>query len=121
MPLKCKSVYEPAEPADGVRVLTTNYWPRGISKERGGVYKRMLGPARDFLRAFKAGEISWSEYEHQYLQLMQEPGPRTEISAIAELAQTQTVTIMCMCKDEAQCHRRLLRDLIEAAMAKVPA
>ena len=52
---------------------------------------------------------------------MQEPGPRTEISAIAELARTQVVTIMCMCKDEAQCHRRLLRDLIEAAMAKVPA
>ena len=27
-----------------------------------------------------------------------------------------TVTVMCVCKDEAQCHRRLLRGLIEARM-----
>jgi uncharacterized protein YeaO (DUF488 family) len=121
MPLHCKSVYEPVGSDDGIRLLTTNYWPRGVSKERGGVYKRILGPSRDFLRAFKAGEISWPEYEHRYLRLMQESGSRAEIAAIAELAQTQMVTIMCMCKDEAQCHRRLLRVLIEAAMAKVPA
>jgi uncharacterized protein YeaO (DUF488 family) len=121
MPLKCKSVYEPAEPGDGLRVLTTNYWPRGISKERGGLYKRILGPERDNLRAFKAGEMDWPSYEERYLSLMRGAAQQTEIAFLAEAARTQTVTIMCLCKDETQCHRLLLRRLIEGAMARVPA
>ena len=56
MGVQCKSIYDPADPADGVRVLTTNYWPRGISRERAGTYKRVLGPSRELLRALDADE-----------------------------------------------------------------
>ncbi len=119
MPVRAKSVYEPAEPDDGLRVLTTNYWPRGVSKERGGVYKRILAPTRDLLHAYKAGEVGWPEYERQYLHLMCGEEQRAEIAALAETARTQTVTIMCMCKDASQCHRSVLQRLIEDAMAGV--
>jgi uncharacterized protein YeaO (DUF488 family) len=116
MAVRAKSVYEPAEPGDGLRVLTTNYWPRGVSKDRVGVYKRILGPARELLHAFKSGEIGWPEYRRQYLELMRGEEQRAEIEALAETARTQTVTIMCMCKDANECHRHLLQGLIEEAM-----
>ncbi len=114
MPVQCKSIYEDASPADGIRVLTTNYWPRGISRERAGTYVRILGPTRDLLRGFKDGTISWDEYEVRYLAEMQDEQRRAEIARLAELAVRETVTVMCVCKDDAQCHRRLLRDLIRA-------
>jgi uncharacterized protein YeaO (DUF488 family) len=41
MPIRSKSIYDEAAPDDGARVLTTNYWPRGVSRERAGTYKRV--------------------------------------------------------------------------------
>jgi uncharacterized protein YeaO (DUF488 family) len=113
VPVRSKSIYEPAEPTDGWRILTTNYWPRGISKERAGTYKRVLAPSRPLLRAFKDGEIDWAAYEVRYREEMREAERLAEIASIALMARTDTVTVMCTCKDEAQCHRRLLRELIE--------
>src|SRR5438309_700698 len=104
MAIRSKNVYEPAAADDGLRVLTTNYWPRGISKERAGTYVRALGPSRDLLRAFKDGQVSWDEYAVRYLDEMRGEKPQTEIKRLAELSQEETVTVMCMCKDEAQCH-----------------
>jgi len=107
-----KSVYSPAEPTDGRRVLTTQYWPRGISKRAVHEYVNNLGPSRDLLRGFKKGEINWETYKLRYLQEMQGENPTKEIRRLANLVQRETVTILCVCKDESKCHRRLLRDLI---------
>jgi uncharacterized protein YeaO (DUF488 family) len=116
MPVRSKSVYEDASPDDGLRVLTTNYWPRGVSKERGGKYVRLLAPTRDLLHAFRDGEVSWAEYEQRYLDLMRDEACEHEIARLAEAASQQTVTVMCVCKDDAQCHRRLLRQLVAQRM-----
>lgn len=106
------------EPGRWSARLTTNCWPRGISRERAGTYLRVLGPTRDLLRAFKDGTISWDEYEVRYLAEMQDEPHQREIARLAEAATTETVTVMCVCKDDAQCHRRLLRDLIRAQIER---
>jgi uncharacterized protein YeaO (DUF488 family) len=116
MPVQTKSIYEPAGDDDGLRVLTTNYWPRGISRERAGTYVRALGPSRDLLRAFRDGAIDWPEYEVRYLSEMTLEPQQDEIRRLAEIARGQPLTVMCVCKDDTQCHRRLLRDLIERRM-----
>lgn len=116
MPVQTKSIYEPAADDDGLRVLTTNYWPRGISRERAGTYVRVLGPSRDLLRAFRDGAIDWLEYELRYLSEMMLAPQQEEIQRLAAIAREQPLTVMCVCKDDARCHRRLLRDLIEKRM-----
>ena len=113
MAVRTKSIYDSEAPDDGSRVLTTNYWPRGITRERAGTYLRALAPTRDLLRAFKDGAISWLEYEDRYLEEMRGEKQRGEIARLAKAAETATVTLMCACRDEAQCHRRLLRQLVE--------
>ena len=112
MPVAAKSIYEPASPSDGVRVLTTNYWPRGISRERAGIYRRVLGPSRDLLHAFKQGRIDWETYRGRYLAEMASADAQMEIGRLADLARGEVVTVMCVCRDEQQCHRSLLRELI---------
>jgi len=111
--IRTKSVYSPPDPSDGIRILTTQYWPRGIPRAAVGEYVRKLGPSRGLLHAFKRAEIDWPTYEAGYLEEMRAEGPRREIERLAGIALKQQVTILCVCKDEAFCHRRLLRDLIE--------
>ena len=110
--VRTKSVYEPAEPSDGRRVLVTQYWPRGIPKTAVNKYVRKLGPSRELLHAFKRGEIGWAAYETRYLQEMQNEDSQSEIRRLADAAQHETITLMCVCRDETICHRSLLRDLI---------
>ena len=31
--IRTKSIYDPKEESDGIRILITRYWPRGIKKE----------------------------------------------------------------------------------------
>ncbi len=110
--VRTKSVYQPADPTDGRRVLTTQYWPRGIPRTAVDEYVRKLGPSRELLHAFKRGETDWSAYTTLYLEEMQNQEAKTEIRRLAQLAQDETITLLCMCKDERICHRTLLRDLI---------
>ncbi len=110
--VRTKSVYEPAEPSDGRRVLVTQYWPRGIPKTAVDEYVRKHGPSRELLHAFKRGVIDWAAYETRYLQEMQNEDSQSEIRRLADAALHETITLMCVCKDERICHRTLLRNLI---------
>ena len=113
MPVRTKSIYEDPSRNDGLRVLATSYWPRGVTRERAGTYIRALAPSRELVRGFKDGEIAWTEFRRRYLAEMRGERQREEIARLAELARDKTITIMCMCPDESRCHRRLLRELIE--------
>ena len=110
--IRTKSVYEPREPTDGRRVLTTQYWARGIPRTAVDEYVRKLGPSRELLHAFKRAEIDWAAYKIFYLEEMQNEEAKSEIRRLAQVAQDETITLMCVCKDESICHRTLLRDLM---------
>lgn len=116
MPLRGKSVYEEPSPDDGYRVLTTNYWPRGVTKERGGAYLRVLAPERELLKRYKAGAMGWDEYRAAYIERMNGDEQQTVIRDLAERARRETVTIMCVCKEAVECHRGALIEIIDAAL-----
>jgi uncharacterized protein YeaO (DUF488 family) len=107
-----KSVYESAEAGDGLRVLITQYWPRGVAKTAIDEYVRELAPSRLLLHAYRNAELDWPRYRHQYLIEMQRQSARREIHRLAKTARSGRITLMCVCKYEDQCHRTLLRDLI---------
>ena len=111
--IRTKSVYSPADPSDGKRILTTQYWPRGIPRTAVDEYVRALGPSRELLHAFKRGEIDWPTYEARYLREMEAERAKGEVGRLARIARQERITVLCVCRDEAVCHRRLLRDLIE--------
>lgn len=110
--VRTKSVYEPADPSDGKRVLTTQYWARGIPRSAVDEYVRKLGPSRELLHALKRGEIDWAAYKTFYLEEMQNEEAQSEIRRLADEARYETITLMCVCKDERMCHRTLLRELV---------
>ena len=110
--VRTKSVYEPAEPADGRRVPVTRYWPRGVARAAVDEYVSALAPSRELLHAFKDGAMDWDAFRERYLVEMSAPASRAAIARLAERAGSEPVTLLCVCREESRCHRSLLRELI---------
>ena len=107
-----KNVYETSAASDGYRVLATRYWPRGVSKTAVDEYVIDLAPSRTLLHQYRDGQLTWDRFTNQYLREMRSETARRELHRLAKLSRSGTITVMCVCKDEARCHRSLLRRLI---------
>jgi uncharacterized protein YeaO (DUF488 family) len=108
LPIATKRVYEPAEPADGARVLVMRYWPRGIRRGHVHVWLRDLAPVVPLLRGYLDGEISWAQYRPRYLAGLRRPEARAAVAEVRRLARRGPVTLLCGCADPRRCHRTLL-------------
>ncbi len=116
MPVRfAKNIYDAADPAtDGLRILATRFWPRGVGKAAADLYLPDLAPSKELLQGFKAGETPWPEFRRRY---------KAEMKAQTSLLRTlkhlsdrgETVTVMCACDRPEECHRSLLAGLIEDA------
>lgn len=128
MMLKTKSVGSPIEPGDGLRILATRFRGRGLPKDRYDVWMANLGPSEELLRAALGGEISWAEFARRYRdelfgdsavdasnRTIKNRGQKFTLRLLKHLASRGSVTLLCHCaEDERQCHRHLLRELIES-------
>jgi uncharacterized protein YeaO (DUF488 family) len=114
--VRLKRVYEPASPDDGYRILATRYWARGVPKSAVNEFDTKVAPSRQLLREFKHEGLIWEDYVPRYLEEMKAEPAKSAINRLAVMAESGRITLMCICEDEARCHRKLLRDLIiEAA------
>ncbi|MCI0406033.1 MAG: DUF488 family protein [candidate division Zixibacteria bacterium] len=111
MPLKTKSIYEPIEKSDGVRILVMTLWPRGFKKASFDRWQKSLGTPLELIRKYKAGKIEWPALKKEYKKGM--AGQKKLLAEIAKLAKKETVTLLCACREEAACHRSILKELIE--------
>jgi len=111
MYLRIKRIYDLPSPEDGYRLLVMRRWPRGIRKQAVDAWERELAPSEPLRVAFLREGMPWEEYARRYIQ---EVSPKVELLAqVARRAREGTVTLLCWCKDEAHCHRSLLRGLVE--------
>lgn len=117
MNIKTKSVYDPIEEDDGIRIAVMRK-PVWIGKERYKIdlYMTKLGPSKELLDDWNNENvrISWQEYEERYLKEME--SQQEALQKVRELASKETVTLLChergAPEDEIKCHRRLLKELL---------
>jgi uncharacterized protein YeaO (DUF488 family) len=126
MPIKTKRWDDPREPDDGFRLLICRYRPRGLRKEdeTWDLWQPELGPGKALHRAVyteTASKIPWPQYRKLYIE---EQGRNRELiqSLAARVRAGETITLLCSsaCVREARCHRSILRELIESAVAAQP-
>jgi uncharacterized protein YeaO (DUF488 family) len=110
--IRLKRVYDEPSPKDGRRILITRYWPRGVPKSAVDEYTTKVAPSRQLLREFKHEGLTWEEYVPRFLEEMKSPVATTEIRRLAKVAESERITLMCICDDERYCHRLLVRNLI---------
>ena len=113
MAVKTKSIYEPADPGDGVRVLITRYYPRGVKKDRFDRWEKALSPSRQLLAAYRSGEKSWDQFKEAFISEMNaSPESAEAIRALSPLAKAQDVTLLCYEKAGLDCHRYLVAEIL---------
>lgn len=126
--LKTKSVHSPIEAGDGLRLLVTRFRGRGLPADRYDAWVASLGPSEKLLKSVLAEKITWKEFSKRYRAELFAPaatdqdnatiknhGQKFTLRLVAKLAEKGNVTLLCHCAEDAtQCHRFLLRELIEA-------
>lgn len=113
--IKTKSIYKPVEEEDGLRVLITRWYPRGVKREKYDIWVRDLAPSPELLKKYKNSEIKWNDFTITLLSELRDNIDSIEaIHALQTRSDMQDITLLCHEKDGEPCHRHMIRDLIEA-------
>jgi uncharacterized protein YeaO (DUF488 family) len=110
--VKTKSIYEPPSPQDGVRILVTRFYPRGVKKGRFDRWDKRLSPSRELVLSYKAGRIGWKKFSLSFLREMKSQDSATAIEDLMSLSKHGDVTLLCYEKEGENCHRQLLKRLV---------
>ena len=117
--IKTKSIYDPKEENDGIRILITRYWPRGIKKGHFDKWYKELSPSRDLLKRYKDKKIDFSEFGRLFLKEIQESNVIEVCREIVdESIKGNVITLLCYEKDESICHRKFIKKLCEQELSK---
>ena len=119
--IKTKSIYDSIENSDGIRILITRYWPRGIKKENFDNWYKELSPSKNLLKNYKEGRIDFQLFEKLFRNEIMENKNIIDIcqNIAKEAVNGKEVTLLCYEKDESNCHRKLIRKLCEEELLKL--
>ena len=106
-----KTVYDKREEWDGRRILVMRTWPRGISKEKVDLWLKDLGTEKELIRKWKAGKVTWAEFARKYNASLK--GKERVLKELAAESRNGTITLLCGCRDEAHCHRHLIKQAVQ--------
>ena len=117
--VQTKRIYEPAEQADGVRILIDRLWPRGVRKEDAKIslWLKEVAPSAELRRWFGHKPERWEAFQRRYVdELANKSEP---VEAVAAAARRGKVTLLYRARDTIHNHAvvlaRYLRQKIEQA------
>ena len=112
--IRTKSIYKQADEEDGLRVLITRFYPRGVKREKYDIWVRSLAPSAELLKRYKNTEIDWDDFKTTLFYELRDNIDSVEaIYTLQTKNMMQNVTLLCYEKDGCPCHRHMVRDLIE--------
>ncbi len=114
--LRLKRVYEPAEPADGYRILVDRLWPRGVTRERAAIdrWLKDAAPSPDLRTAWHHDPAHFDEFADRYRSELDTSPALDEIAGI--LRDHPVVTLVYAARDPVVNHAQVLRAYLEKAL-----
>lgn len=115
-----KRAYEPAEAADGYRVLVERLWPRGKRKADAHIdeWLKDVAPSHELRRWFGHEPSRFSEFCERYKRELRAEPARTALSGLANRAARGTVTLVYSTHDEAHNNAVVLACELERRLAR---
>lgn len=110
--VQIKRIYEPAERADGYRVLVDRVWPRGISRQRAGLddWARELGPSDELRKWFGHVPERFEEFRSRYRRELQ--GRRQQLDELRKRAEQRRLTLLYAARDQEHNNAVVLAELL---------
>lgn len=117
---RIKRIYEPADPADGFRVLVDRLWPRGVSKARAdlGLWLKEIAPSTELRTWWHHDPTEWTEFTTRYrAELDQNPA----VGELLDILDSHpVVTLLYGAHDPALNQAVALRDYLAGPPASDP-
>jgi uncharacterized protein YeaO (DUF488 family) len=98
--IQIKRIYQPAEPADGYRLLVDRLWPRGISKEAAALdnWMKEVAPSTELRRWFGHDPSRWQEFKRRYAAELD--ANLDLVDKVRSIAADRTVTLLYSARDQ---------------------
>lgn len=112
---------------EGLRIGTVRRPPRGVPKSQYAaqdwydVWLPDLAPSAETIKLGQAATTpaQWAAFARKYRAEMARPEPARIIGLLAALSRQTDFSVGCYCKDEAHCHRSVLRELLIRSGARL--
>jgi uncharacterized protein YeaO (DUF488 family) len=116
--VRLKRAYDPAESADGCRVLIDRLWPRGISREHAKLdhWEKELPPSTELRRWFGHDPSRFQEFRRRYIQELR--GQRPRLSALRRRALRGTLTLVYSAHDTEHNDAVVLAEVLRRGLPK---
>ena len=94
--ITAKRAYEPAERADGYRVLIDRLWPRGVSKAKARLdaWEKEIAPSRELREWYGHDPAKWPEFRARYKKELRAATAKTILTDLVRRAQRGRVTLV---------------------------
>ena len=112
MDVRLKRAYDPAEAADGYRVLVDRLWPRGVSKEKAQLdeWARELAPSSQLRTWFGHDPARFDEFRRRYLEEL--AAHEAKLAELRERASEGTLTLVYAARDSEHNDAVVLADVL---------
>jgi len=109
--LSLKRAYEPADKADGMRILVDRLWPRGLDKQHAAIdeWLKDVAPTSELRKWFGHDPERWTEFRRRYLE---ELAGNDAIAHLRELVRQHHVTLVYSARDTEHNQALVLRDFL---------
>ena len=116
--VQLKRAYEPAEPADGYRVLVDRLWPRGVSEEDAHLdeWARDLAPSTELRRWFGHDPARFDAFGRRYRDEL--AAQATKLNELRGRAKGGTVTLVYAAQDTEHNDAVVLAELLREASSR---
>src|SRR5665213_1049549 len=107
MTVQIKGIYEPAGPAEGMRVLVDRVWPQRISRfdARIALWAKDVAPSTELRRWFGHKPERWAEFRRRYCaELVQ----NAAVDELKKLVRGKSVTLLYAARDTEHNHALVL-------------
>lgn len=116
--LKTKSILEPKEDTDGLRIsvmsrhtLNDGITPHPeITPSSYDVWLQCLSPPAKLLGDYYKRGLPGEQFEQRYLEYIRQPDVLIEVKELAKKSLDSIITLLCIEKSPDYCHRRLLAE-----------
>jgi len=116
--VQIKRIYEPADDADGKRILVDRLWPRGVTKEAAQLdeWMKEIAPSVSLREWFHHDPSKWEEFKVKYMfELKQNSAVKDLLDIINK---NNKVTLLYAARDEQHNHALVLHQFIDTSLKK---
>jgi uncharacterized protein YeaO (DUF488 family) len=110
--VRTKRVYEPAESADGYRVLVDRLWPRGVSRDRARFdeWARELAPSDELRRSYAHDPDRFEQFSTRYREELSSHSAR--LDELRARAAKEPLTLLYAARDRERNNAAVLAEVL---------